>query len=321
MSSVSPERNSPFTVDDEARRLERIRPNLERRALICRFTREFFQNQGFHEVETPVRVPVVAPELQIVPLESEGWYLSTSPELYMKRLLAAGYDRLFQVSRCFRKGERGRWHNPEFTLLEWYRAGADYLQMVRDTQDLVLAVTRKLGMGPVITYRNRKIDLTPPWPSVTVRGAFLSAAGWDPVTELDPLRFDTDLVTKVLPAFDPYRPTVLLDYPAAMASLACLKSNEPLIAERAEVFIGGLELANAYSELTDAAEQTCRFQAEIKQIEQERGRKTEMPWPFLQALTRLPACGGIALGMDRLMMLLCDADSIDQVVAFTVDTA
>lgn len=299
----------------------RIKPNLERRAQIYRLTRDFFIEQGFHEVETPVRVPSVAPELEIVPLESEGWFLSTSPELYMKRLLASGYDRLFQLSRCFRKGERGRLHNPEFTLLEWYRTGADYLRMVSDTEQLVLTIAGKLGMGTAISYGGRSIDIAPPWHKTTVREAFLHSAGWDPVAVLDPLRFDTDLVDRVMPSFSPERPTVLLDYPAAMASLARLKWDEPSVAERAEVFIGGLELANAYSELTDAEEQKLRFESDMDLIVRERKRRTVMPLKFLQAVSRLPACGGIALGMDRLVMLFCDAESIDEVIPFTVDTA
>ena len=308
-------------IEDETQRLIRIKPNLEQRALIYEFTRAFFREWGFFEIETPTRVPAVAPEAQIVPFESENWFLSTSPELYMKRLLAAGYDRLFQISRCFRKGERGRWHNPEFAMLEWYRTGADYMQMVQDTEEMVLTIASRLGIGSIISYRNQKIDLTPPWPKITVHDAFLRAAGWNPFTELDPLRFDIDLVSKVIPGFALDRPTVLHDYPAAMASLARLKPDKPIVSERAEIFIGGLELANAYTELRDAKEQEKRFQLEIEQIEREQHRKIAMPQQFLQAVAHLPACSGIALGMDRLVMLFCNADSIDEVVAFTIDTA
>jgi lysyl-tRNA synthetase class 2 len=308
-------------ISDEHRRLNRIKPNLQRRALIYDFTRAFFKEQGFLEVETPVRVPHIAPEQHIVPFDSEGWFLSTSPELYMKRLLAAGYDKLFQFSRCFRKGERGRWHNPEFTLLEWYRAGADYIKMLCDTEELVATLANRLGLGSIIEYQGQKINLALPWYRVTVRNAFLNSAGWDPVAELDPLRFDTDLVDKVIPSFDPKCPTILLDYPAAMASLARLKPSEPGVAERGEIFIGGLEIANAYSELRDYEEQKRRFQKEIEQIQKEQGRKPSMPRRFLEALQHLPECGGIALGMDRLVMLLCNANSIGEVLAFTVDTA
>ncbi|MFH0768114.1 MAG: EF-P lysine aminoacylase EpmA [Chloroflexota bacterium] len=308
-------------IEDEQRRLIRIKPNLQRRALINQFTRTFFQEQGFLEVETPIRMSGVAPELYITPFQSEDWFLSTSPELYMKRLLAAGYERLFQISHCFRKGEQGRWHNCEFTMLEWYRTGADYAQMLHDTEELVMTLVNRLKLNPVIKYRSHTIDLTLPWPRITVRNAFRHAAGWDPTAEPDSLRFDTDLVTKVIPSFDANRPTVLLDYPATMASLARLKPGDPSVAERAEIFIGGLELANAYSELKDSKEQERRFRKEIEQIQREEGRTIGMPLRFLEAVAHLPECGGIALGMDRLAMLFCNADSIEEVVAFTTDTA
>jgi lysyl-tRNA synthetase class 2 len=306
-------------TEDENTRLIRLRPNLQRRALIHELIRAFFKNQGFLEIETPVRVPAVAPEPYIKPFESEDWFLSTSPELHMKRMLAAGYDRIFQFSHCLRQGERGRCHNPEFTMLEWYRAGADYRKIVLDVENLVVTLSRALGFNTAFKYLGQDIDISLPWPRVTVRDAFLKAAGWDPIAGYDSLRFDTDFVTKVLPSLVPDRPSVLIDYPAALASLARLNPDDASIAERAEVFIGGLELANAYSELTDAQEQERRFQEAIEQIRSEQ--KVTMPRPFLEAVARLPECGGVALGIDRLVMLLCNTDSIDDVMAFTVDNA
>ena len=330
-------------AEAESRRLARLKPNLERRALIYRFTRAFFQQQGFLEVETPVRMPEVAPEQYITPFASEDWLLSTSPELHMKRLLASGYHKIFQFSRCFRKGERGRLHNPEFTLLEWYRTHAGCQEMISDTEQLIITLAGKLKSGHCLHYRGHDIDLSLPWPRVTVREAFRRAAGWDPVAELPPIhgmslrgvptsrddvaisvspnfeRFDIDFVTKVIPSFSTDHPTVLTDFPAALGSLARLKPGDPSVAERAEVFIGGLELTNAFSELTDRAEQTKRFRKEIRQIRLQTGEKRTVPRKFLQALARLPECGGIALGMDRLVMLFCDAASIDDVMPFTVD--
>jgi lysyl-tRNA synthetase class 2 len=264
---------------------------------------------------------VVAPEPYISPFKSEDGYLSTSPELHMKRMLAAGYDRLFQFSHCFRTAERGRWHNPEFTMLEWYRSNADYKQMARDVEELFVWVADRLGFGTLLKYKGGEIDVSLPWPRVTVRDAFLRAAGWDPVTRPDHLRFDTDLVARVLPSFSLDRPTVLMDYPAATASLARLKPGNPEVAERSEVFIAGLELANIYGELRDAGEQERRFAEAIEQIRKERGERMTMPQRFLEAIACLPECGGVALGIDRLVMLLCDADSIDDVLAFTVETA
>ena len=306
--------------EDEPKRLARLEPNLKRRALIIQSIRDFFQEQDFLEVETPIRAPAIAPEVFIVPFETEDWLLAASPELHMKRLLAAGYDKIFQFSHCFRKGERGRWHNPEFIMLEWYRQGADYLKIVQDTEKLVARIAKKLGMKKTVKYRGRDIDISLPWPRITVRDAYLKAAGWDPLAEHDSLKFDMDFVDKVLPKFAKDRPTVLIDYPVAQASLARLKPDNPSVAERAEVFIGGLELANAYSELIDAAEQAKRFREAIERIRRERGQQMAMPEKFLEAVENLPECGGIALGIDRLVMLFCDADKIDDIMAFTEDT-
>lgn len=304
----------------EQERLAKIKNNLKRRAQIYDLAREFFRGRGFLEVDTPLRVPDIAPEANIVPIESDGWYLITSPELHMKRLLAAGYQQIFQISRCFRKGERGRLHNPEFSLLEWYRAGSNCMDTISDTEQLVTTLIRKLRMSSIIRYQGQDIDLKLPWPRLSVRNAFLKSAGWDPVMAYDAGRFDHDMATQVLPALAPGRPTVLMEYPAAAASLARLKAGNPLVAERAEVFIGGLELANAYSELTDREEQRKRFTLEIAQIEREQGRKMPMPESFIEAVGKMPECGGIALGMERLVMLLTDAASIDDVCAFTVDS-
>jgi lysyl-tRNA synthetase class 2 len=306
-------------AEDESLRLSRIKANLERRALIYDLIRAFFRGKGFLEVETPLLVPAVAPEKYIAPFAVNGWFLSTSPEMHMKRLLAAGYSRIFQICHSFRKSERGQLHNPEFTMMEWYRVGADYIGIIRDTERLVCTLANKLCSGSTIRYQGKNIDLTPPWPRVTVRDAFLRSAGWDPFNCLDEERFEVDLVEKVIPSFDAGHPTALLDYPVAMASLARLRPGSPPVAERAEVFIGGLELANAYSELNDAAEQEKRFKQEIETLRQEGKRSVVMPQRFLEALSRLPECGGIALGIDRLVMLFCDAASIDDVIAFPWD--
>ncbi len=216
----------------ESRRLARLRPNLERRALIFDYTRAFFRERGFLEVETPLRMPELAPEQHIVPIESEGWFLSTSPELHMKRLLSAGYDKIFQLSRCFRKGEHGRWHNPEFTMLEWYRRNGDYRQMISDNEELVVTLVEKLLGSRCLRYRGQMIDIALPWPEITVREAFRRAAGWDPVASPDPVRFDDDLVIKVVPGLPIDRPAVLLDYPAALGSLARVKPDSPEVARR-----------------------------------------------------------------------------------------
>jgi len=304
----------------ETLRLKQIKANLERRALVLDSIRAFFKKEGFLEVETPLLVPQAAPEQFIAPFTVNGWFLSTSPEMHMKRLLAAGYGNVFQITHCFRKGERGQLHNPEFTMLEWYRVDAGYLQITDDTERLVLAVAGDLGLGTTIRYQGEDIELARPWPRTTVSNAFQKSADWDPALHLDPERFDLDLVDKVMPGFSKNRPTVLLDYPAANASMARLKLGDRRVAERAEVFIAGLELANAYTELTDAAELEKRFREVMEETGDSEGHRP-MPRRFLKAMADMPACGGIALGVDRLVMLLCDAASIDKVVAFPREMA
>jgi lysyl-tRNA synthetase class 2 len=304
----------------ETLRLKQIKANLECRALILESIRAFFRKEGFIEVETPLLVPQAAPEQFIAPFTVNGWFLSTSPEMHMKRLLAAGYGNVFQITHCFRKGERGRLHNPEFTMLEWYRVDAGYLQIIEDTEKLVRTVAGDLGLGTTIRYQGEDIELARPWPRTTVGEAFRKSAGWDPVLRLDPERFDLDLVDKVMPGFSKSRPTVMLDYPAANASMARLKPGDLEVAERAEVFIGGLELANVYTELTDAVELEKRFREVIEETGDGEGHRP-LPRRFLKAMADLPACGGIALGVDRLVMLLCDAASIDEVVAFPREMA
>ncbi|MCX8126293.1 MAG: EF-P lysine aminoacylase EpmA [Dehalococcoidia bacterium] len=298
-----------------------LRRNLEIRAQILEAIRLFFRGNGFLEVETPVRYPCPAPELHIEAFKSEDWYLSTSPELHMKRLLAEGYQKIFQISKCFRRGERGRLHNPEFTMLEWYRTDADYMGMLSDMENMVLYICSRLGRPWQVEYRGTVVDLSVPWPRISVKEAFERFAGWTPGPSPDSDRFDVDLVDKVEPSLDRGRPTVLFDYPASLCSLARIKADNPEVAERLEVYIGGMELANAFSELTDEVEQRQRFT-----IENEKRRLLgRVPYPiperFLSAVGQMPESGGCALGVDRLVMLFCDAASIDEVLTFTVETA
>ncbi|HSW58005.1 MAG TPA: amino acid--tRNA ligase-related protein [Dehalococcoidales bacterium] len=303
---------------DESRRLASIKSKLEYRARTLAGIRAFFTEEDFLEIDTPIRVPAVAPEQFIAAYTSEGWFLSTSPELQMKRLLAAGYRRIFQIARCFRKDERGRHHNPEFTMLEWYRAGADYNQIIADTENLVLFLAGKNGLGRQLSYQGHKIDLSPPWPRITVREAYIHQAGWDPFIHFDGQRFDDDMVDKIIPSFPVSRPVVIMDYPPQCAALARLKAGHPAAAERAEIFLAGLEIANIYSELTDPAEQVRRFKEEMKII-LEAGRPSTWPQKFIEAVPQMPPCGGIALGIDRLVMLFSDTASIDEVMAFPSD--
>ncbi len=291
---------------------------LEARARIVRAVRAFFWARGYVEVETPHRVPTVIPESHIDPVPSDGWFLHTSPEACMKRLMAAGLGRIFQICRCWRAGERGRLHLPEFTLLEWYRQGADYRDLMGECEELFLAVANALGKGTELTYRGRRVDLTPPWPRIPLDRAFREHAGVGPETALSRGTFDELLVTRVEPALASMeKPVFLYDYPLEQGALARRRPDRPDRVERFELYAGGLELANAFSELNDPAEQEERFRKE-RETRARAGRLvTPLPGRFLRDLDRLPECAGIALGIDRLVMLFTGAGSIDEVVAFT----
>lgn len=293
------------------------RRNLEIRSRVLQSIRRFFVDHGFIEVETPVRLPAPALELHIDAEPAGDWFLRTSPELHMKRLLAEGMGNLFQIGPCFRRGERGARHNPEFTMLEWYRANADYRHILADMKGLIAAVFAEVAGSYRVGYGGHDIEVMPMWECVSVRDAFLQHAGWDVLAVFDPDRFDLDLVNKVEPALPHDRPVVLMDYPIQQAALARPKAADPRVAERWELYIGGLEIANAFSELTDAAEQRRRFVA----CAEERRAAGQPVYPldeeFLKALERgLPPCAGVALGVDRLVMLVAGADEIGDVRSF-----
>lgn len=293
---------------------------LQLRSRLLHATRSFFHERGFTEVETPVRLTTPALETHIDAEPAGDHWLRTSPELHMKRLLAAGHsmrvaslEKIFQLGPCFRRGERGDRHHPEYTMLEWYRTNADYTDILADTKALIAHLA---GESNSIVYQGQRIDLLPRWERITVQDAFVRWAGWDPVAAWDEDRFNLDLVEKVEPAMPRDVPVVLTDYPAPAAALARRKPDHPRVAERWELYIAGLELANAYSELTDAAEQRARFEETAKQ-RRARGKEVyPIDEEFLSALSQMPPSGGIALGFDRLAMLFADAATLDGVMAF-----
>ena len=270
---------------------------LSERARVLREIRAFFDARDFTEVETPVRIPAPAPEPHIDCPPSGNWFLRASPELQMKKLLAAGMERIYQIGPCFRAGEKGRRHSPEFTMLEWYRANADYSDIARDAEELLAEVLKR---DRVNVQR------------ITVREAYLRWAGWDPVETWDQDRFDFDMATKIEPNL-PKEPLFLTDYPAPAASLARLKADDPRVAERWELYVDGIELANAFTELVDPVEQRRRFEL----AREERRALGEADYPldeeFLDALVRMPPSGGVALGVDRLVMLACGVHDIADV--------
>lgn len=294
-----------------------MRPALALRSTALQAVRRFFIDRAFIEVETPVRIPKPALELNIDAEPADGWFLRTSPELHMKRLLAAGYSRIFQLGPCFRRGERGALHHPEYTMLEWYRASASYLDVLADCEGLVAAVAVATCGEPRIPLANGPIDLTPPWARLDVCEAYRRLAGWDPSEAFDPDRFDRDMVEKVEPGLPSDRPVVLIDYPAGAGGFARPKSGRTGVTERWELYVAGVELANAFGELTDADEQRRRFEACARERRASGRAVYPVDEPFLQALERgMPDSGGVALGFDRLAMLLAGADSLDAVLPF-----
>jgi lysyl-tRNA synthetase class 2 len=297
-------------------RLASRKKALQTRAAVIQAVRGFFLQRDYLEVETPQRIPAPAPESHIDAIPADGWFLHTSPELCMKRLLAAGYPRIFQVCHCWREGERGSRHIPEFTMLEWYRAGTDYDGLMEETEALIQSVARGLHHRGRLAYGGRKISLASPWPRIAVAEAFARYAHTSMAAALEQDLFDEIMVRDIEPQLGLDQPAFLYDYPAVRGSLARLRADDPSVAERCELYIAGVELANGFSELNDADEQRARF------LQEEAYRRAlgKRPYPlaekFLDELHDMPAAAGIALGVDRLVMLFAGTTTIDDVVAF-----
>jgi lysyl-tRNA synthetase-like protein GenX len=306
---------SEFHLDDNFL-LARKTQALGLRAKLIQSIRQFFIQHNFLEVETPIRIPAPAPEEHIEAIPSDNWFLQTSPELCMKRLLAAGFPRIFQISKCFRAAERGSKHLPEFTMLEWYVAQFDYHQLIGQCEAMLIAAFKAMGHTQNITWQNKKINLASPWERITVAEAFSRYA---PITISEALqqdKFDEILVEYIEPRLGIDRPTFIYDYPAKLAALAKLKDSNANVAERFELYIGGLELANGFSELTDVHEQRQRFEEAQEARAAKNWARYPMPTKFLNSLQTMPPCAGIALGIDRLAMILANTVTIDDVVAF-----
>lgn len=288
------------------------RDNLHKRARILQQIRAFFSQRAYLEVETPHRIPCNAPEAYILPQESGSAFLHTSPELCMKRLLAAGYAHIFQLCRCWRKAERGRRHLPEFTMLEWYCSPGDYLDLMRTCEELLCA----LVPAETLVWQGTTYLVKPPFERVTLAQTFTRYAPTSLQDAMEDDIFEEVYTEYVEPQLGRERPTFVYDYPAEMAALARRRPDAPHLAERVELYLGGLELANGFSELNDPVEQRLRFRAALDCIQPEFPAQM-LPEPFLSELQHLPPSAGIALGVDRLVMLLTDATTIDAVVAFT----
>lgn len=288
--------------------------NLRLRASLIKAVRDFFYTRAYLEVETPCRIPAPMPEATIAPVSSEGWFLQTSPEVCMKRLLAAGMPRIFQICHTFRRSERGGRHLPEFTMLEWYGRGNDYLDLMAETEDLLRFAANTTGNGEALPYQGQIIDLSPGWPKMTVAEAFDCFATIPISAAITQNRFDEIMGTEIEPRLGWDRPVFLCDYPTSQgAAFARIKPGNAEVVERFELYIGGLELCNGFSELTGAAAYRERFEKE----QQNSATSLPVPKKFLEEIAEMPAAAGNALGVDRLVMLFCDAAAIDEVVAFT----
>jgi len=297
--------------------LSRRQKALQQRARLVQAIRKFFIDQGYLEVETPYRIPTPAPESHIDAVPSSQWFLHTSPELCMKRMLAAGYQKIFQICRCWREGERGSQHVPEFTLLEWYQSGCDYRGLMEECEALIQALAKTLRQEQKIFFRGHEIDLTAPWERISVKEAFLYYSKISVAEALERNLFDEIMIEGIESRLGVKKPTFIYDYPVERAALARLKQEDQTIAERFELYIGGLEIANAFSELIDPEEQRKRFELE-NSIRLSLGKPTYLiPEKFLAEMDDMTPSAGIALGVDRLAMIFLDAKTIDEVVAFS----
>jgi lysyl-tRNA synthetase class 2 len=324
------------------------RRNLEIRAQVLKAIRDFFAERDFLEVETPslnqgcgqeANIQLFRTAYQTQAQKTYPCWLMPSPEHYMKRLLGSGFNLIYQMGRAFRNGERTAYHNPEFTMLEWYRAYQSYDCIMKDLEDLVAYVVYRIKGEYSFTYQGQTLGLQHAWKRITVSEAMADLAGIDLDRCVDQASFfqealaqgyvsigpqDTweDLFYKVFleqvePALKSMGPVLLLDYPARMASLARLKVEDRRWAERVEGYIGGLELANGYSELNDPMEQRQRFVEERKRRVALGGEGLPLDEGFLKMMEEgMPPATGMALGVDRLVMLCTDADCIDDSMAF-----
>jgi lysyl-tRNA synthetase class 2 len=322
--------------------------NLAARARIAAAIRAFFAAHDFVEVDTPAlqRSPGLEPQLDAfatvlaAPGGETAMFLHTSPEFAMKKLLAAGMERIFQLAHAFRNGDRGALHHPEFMLLEWYRAGASYRDLMADCAALLPLVLDAAGAAQ-FAWRGRSADPRAPWHYLSVAEAFAQYCGIDLLATapdphapslarladaarpigITPHDGDTweDLFFRIFlaeiePRLGIGAPTVLYDYPISMAALARPKPGDPRLAERFELYVCGLELANAFGELIDAAEQRRRFVADQAKRRSRVGAAYPIDEDFLRAVAMMPESAGIALGVDRLVMLATGAQRIEDVL-------
>ncbi len=329
----------------EAEKLAERMNFLLARGQIIAAMRSFFANRDFLEVETPALQlsPGLEPHLKAfstyleAPLSGEKreFFLHTSPEFAMKKLLAGGLPRIFQLAKVFRNGERAPTHHPEFSMLEWYRASEPYEKLMEDCQELLKATLLAAGAN-FFRWAGRTSDPFMHWEKISARQAFAKYCRIDLLPLLDdipglaaeavrlgltPSPADSweDIFFRIfLEHIEPHlghpAPTILYGYPLSMAALAKRSAQDPRLAERFELYVCGLELANAFGELTDPVEQRARFEADMKTKERLYGIRYPIDEDFLTALAAMPEASGIALGFDRLVMLAVGAEKIEDVL-------
>ncbi len=331
-------------------------PRLRARTAILAAVRRYFTEAGFDEVDTPALqvAPGMEPHLHACATTldepfgqgSRRMYLHTSPEFAMKKLLVGGVPRLFQLARVWRNGERSATHHPEFTMLEWYRAGASYRDLMADCEGLLRACLIAAG-APLFRRDGTNCDPFLPWRYISVADAFRDFAGIDVLaTAPDPWAPDREALAtearriglhvgeadawddiffrvmfeRIEPHLGHDVPAILYDYPISMAALSRPSPADPRVAERFEMYVCGVELANAFGELTDPAEQRRRFVADMDLKERLYGERWPLDEDFIAALEfGMPDSAGIALGLDRLIMLATGARTIDEVLWAPVD--
>jgi elongation factor P--(R)-beta-lysine ligase len=327
------------------------RARLETRERIQGAVRSFFAGRGYVEVDTPALQvsPGLEPHLRAFRTELHApgelgaamRYLHTSPEFAMKKLLVAGMPRVWQLAHVFRDGERSATHHPEFSMLEWYRVGASYRDLMEECAALVGACQEAAG-AEALVWRGRSADARRPWQRISVASAFQQLCGIDVLaTAPDPAAPELErlaaaatrigipphpgddwetlyfrvFLERIEPNLGLGAPTILYDYPLSMAALSRRSSEDARLAERFEVYVCGLELANAFGELTDPIEQRQRFVADQARKRALYGETYPIDEDFLAALEHgLPECAGIALGFDRLVMLATGAENIEEVL-------
>jgi elongation factor P--(R)-beta-lysine ligase len=313
---------------------------LRLRAQMLSEIRSFFANKGILEVETPLLCHGIGtdPNLNFFKFEStasfhsEAFFLQTSPEFSMKRLLAAGSGSIFQICKAFRQGELGGVHNPEFTMLEWYRVGFNLQQLMAETAELLYFLLN--GYLPLkdtqfIPYASVFKEYTSVDPLQFKRMEYVQCARANQLIDAEQLCGENhsmwlDFLFSYLvqPALSKHSLYMIYDYPACLASLARLKADNPLLSERVEVFINGIELGNGFHELCDAKEQQHRFESEIIARKRNGLPMVVKDDRFLAALASgLPDCSGMAIGLDRVLMLMAGYSDIQQVLAFPINNA